>query len=75
MLVYSIEIHATLQKVMDVFGVPVQILELDWFKLKESIRIVFRAGGTWLITDMRRGETIFELNPQIQDQVDQGRDP
>ncbi|ELU09419.1 hypothetical protein CAPTEDRAFT_156783 [Capitella teleta] len=30
------------------------------------------AGGVWLITDMRRGETIFDLNPQLQEEVDQG---
>ncbi|KAL8604949.1 hypothetical protein ACOMHN_028577 [Nucella lapillus] len=30
------------------------------------------AGGPWLVTDMRRGETIFELDPHLQDQVDQG---
>ena len=24
------------------------------------------AGGSWLITDMRRGETIFEVDPQLQ---------
>jgi len=26
----------------------------------------YRAGGPWLITDMRRGETIFDINPQLQ---------
>ena len=25
-----------------------------------------RAGGPWLVTDMRRGETIFELDPHLQ---------
>jgi len=30
------------------------------------------AGGPWLITDMRRGETIFEIDPEIQDAVDDG---
>ena len=25
-----------------------------------------RAGGPWLVTDMRRGETIFDINPQLQ---------
>ena len=24
------------------------------------------AGGPWLITDMRRGETIFDIDPQLQ---------
>ena len=32
------------------------------------------AGGEWLITDMRRGETIFELNPHLQDEVERGID-
>ncbi|KAK2148100.1 hypothetical protein LSH36_516g01015 [Paralvinella palmiformis] len=30
------------------------------------------AGDSWLITDMRRGETIFEIDPHLQDQVDEG---
>ncbi|KAH0623798.1 hypothetical protein JD844_006925 [Phrynosoma platyrhinos] len=31
------------------------------------------AGGPWLITDMRRGETIFEIDPHLQqDRVDKG---
>lgn len=28
--------------------------------------LVYRAGGPWLITDMRRGETIFEIDPHLQ---------
>ncbi|XP_054168726.1 suppressor of fused homolog [Oppia nitens] len=31
-----------------------------------------RAGGHWLVTDMRRGETIFELDPQLKEAVDDG---
>ncbi len=27
---------------------------------------VHRAGGPWLITDMRRGETIFDIDPHLQ---------
>ena len=27
------------------------------------------AGGPWLLTDMRRGETIFEVNPGLRDKV------
>ena len=27
------------------------------------------AGGPWLMTDMRRGETIFEVNPGLRDKV------
>ncbi|KAK3094562.1 hypothetical protein FSP39_003435 [Pinctada imbricata] len=38
----------------------------------ELIRVLQCAGGPWLITDMRRGETIFEIEPHLQDQVDQG---
>lgn len=37
--------------------------------LMKSIQI---AGGCWLITDMRRGETIFEVDPEIQEAVDDG---
>uniref|UniRef100_A0A669EW47 Suppressor of fused homolog n=1 Tax=Oreochromis niloticus TaxID=8128 RepID=A0A669EW47_ORENI len=38
----------------------------------ELMRGVRVAGGPWLITDMRRGETIFEIDPQLQERVDQG---
>lgn len=38
----------------------------------DLIRTSPTAGGAWLITDMRRGETIFEINPQLQEQVDHG---
>uniref|UniRef100_A0A8C9XYA5 Suppressor of fused homolog n=1 Tax=Sander lucioperca TaxID=283035 RepID=A0A8C9XYA5_SANLU len=32
-----------------------------------------KAGGPWLITDMRRGETIFDIDPHLQqERVDQG---
>ena len=30
------------------------------------------AGGQWLITDMRRGENMFEIEPALQEQVDDG---
>ncbi|XP_064631049.1 suppressor of fused homolog isoform X2 [Lineus longissimus] len=30
------------------------------------------AGGPWLISSMRRGETIFEIDPQLQERVDHG---
>ncbi|NP_001161664.1 suppressor of fused-like protein [Saccoglossus kowalevskii] len=30
------------------------------------------AGGPWLVTDMRRGETIFEIDPHLPEQVDRG---
>ena len=39
--------------------------------LRKSVNL-FSAGGPWLITDMRRGETIFEIDPHLQDRVDQG---
>eukprot|EP00118_Oscarella_pearsei_P002416 m.10502 g.10502 ORF g.10502 m.10502 type:complete len:439 (+) comp22380_c0_seq2:111-1427(+) len=29
-------------------------------------------GGPWLVTDMRRGESVFELDPTFQDAVDEG---
>lgn len=32
----------------------------------------FRAGGTWLVTDMRRGESMLELDPAAQDEIDRG---
>lgn len=38
----------------------------------ELMKKVKGAGGEWLITDMRRGETIFELDPSVQEAVDQG---
>ncbi|XP_072026713.1 suppressor of fused homolog [Amphiura filiformis] len=38
----------------------------------ELMKTVPMAGGTWLITDMRRGETILEINPQLQEQIDIG---
>lgn len=33
---------------------------------KEMWISVISAGGQWLITDMRRGETIFEIDPSLQ---------
>ncbi|XP_039631262.1 suppressor of fused homolog isoform X1 [Polypterus senegalus] len=39
----------------------------------DLLRTVDVAGGPWLITDMRRGETIFEIDPHLQqDRVDKG---
>uniref|UniRef100_A0A2I3SXG9 Suppressor of fused homolog n=2 Tax=Pan TaxID=9596 RepID=A0A2I3SXG9_PANTR len=39
----------------------------------ELLRTVPIAGGPWLITDMRRGETIFEIDPHLQqERVDKG---
>ncbi|XP_796446.2 suppressor of fused homolog [Strongylocentrotus purpuratus] len=32
------------------------------------------AGGSWLVTDMRRGETIFEVNPLLMEEVERGID-
>uniref|UniRef100_A0A8C4WQN9 Suppressor of fused homolog n=1 Tax=Eptatretus burgeri TaxID=7764 RepID=A0A8C4WQN9_EPTBU len=29
-------------------------------------------GGAWLITDMRRGESLFEINPTQQERIEQG---
>lgn len=40
--------------------------------LLDLIKTISVAGGPWLITDMRRGETIFEIDPQLQEQVDKG---
>lgn len=30
------------------------------------------AGGPWLVTDMRRGENMLELDPAAQEEVDRG---
>ncbi|KAJ8317173.1 hypothetical protein KUTeg_005077 [Tegillarca granosa] len=38
----------------------------------ELIRSIPCAGGPWLITDMRRGENVFDIEPRLQEQVDQG---
>jgi len=38
----------------------------------EFIKSIPSAGGAWLITDMRRGETIFDLNPELQEELDEG---
>jgi len=38
----------------------------------DLMKSVSGAGGNWLVTDMRRGETIFELDPELQEAVDDG---
>ncbi|XP_013390520.1 suppressor of fused homolog isoform X2 [Lingula anatina] len=38
----------------------------------ELLKTIPIAGGPWLITEMRRGETVFEIDPTLQDRVDQG---
>lgn len=38
----------------------------------ELMKSVEGAGGIYQVTDMRRGETIFELDPDIQEAVDDG---
>lgn len=38
----------------------------------ELLKAVKGAGGPWLITDMRRGESMFELDPSVQEAVDMG---
>ncbi|GFV67652.1 suppressor of fused homolog [Trichonephila clavipes] len=38
----------------------------------ELMKTTKGVGGPWLVTDMRRGETIFELDPSVQDAVDRG---
>ncbi|KAK7008676.1 suppressor of fused [Biomphalaria glabrata] len=38
----------------------------------ELLRSKPAAGGAWLVTDMRRGETIFELDPHLKERLDQG---
>uniref|UniRef100_A0AAY4E2H7 Suppressor of fused homolog n=1 Tax=Denticeps clupeoides TaxID=299321 RepID=A0AAY4E2H7_9TELE len=38
----------------------------------DLLRGVRVAGGPWLITDMRRGETVFDIDPHLQDSIDKG---
>ncbi|XP_053203998.1 suppressor of fused homolog [Panonychus citri] len=38
----------------------------------ELMKTVEVAGGPWLVTNMRRGETIFEIDTEIQESVDKG---
>ncbi|RWS31318.1 Suppressor of fused-like protein [Leptotrombidium deliense] len=38
----------------------------------DLMKSVDGAGGPWLVTDMRRGETIFEIDPELQEAVDDG---
>lgn len=38
----------------------------------DLMKSVSGAGGQWLVTDMRRGETIFEFDPDLQEAVDDG---
>ena len=38
----------------------------------DLMKSVVGAGGQWLVTDMRRGETIFELEPELQEAVEDG---
>jgi suppressor of fused-like protein len=40
--------------------------------LIDLMKNVEGAGGPWLVTDMRRGETIFELDDSVQESVDDG---
>ncbi|XP_072178025.1 suppressor of fused homolog [Diadema setosum] len=38
----------------------------------ELLKSMEVAGGEWLVTDMRRGETIFEVNPHLMEEVEHG---
>ncbi|XP_077992002.1 suppressor of fused homolog [Glandiceps talaboti] len=38
----------------------------------DLVRKTHLAGGPWLVTDMRRGESIFEIDPHLQELVDHG---
>lgn len=40
--------------------------------LIDLIKSIPSAGGQWLLTDMRRGETIFEIDPDMKEAVDDG---
>lgn len=76
---------AQLQPIITPFGVVsfIQIVGVCSEELKaaqhwngpgviELLRSVSVAGGAWLNTDMRRGESIFELDPTLQERVDSG---
>ncbi|XP_067657154.1 suppressor of fused homolog [Haliotis asinina] len=76
---------AQLQPITTPFGVVnfVQIVGVCGEELKaaqhwngpgviELLRSKAVAGGAWLVTDMRRGETIFEIEPSLQETVDHG---
>lgn len=41
-------------------------------KLCLKYHLFFRAGGEWLVTDMRRGESMQELDPVSQELVNRG---
>lgn len=36
------------------------------------ISIFYSTGGTWLITNMRRTESMFDVNPSIFDEIAEG---
>lgn len=38
----------------------------------ELMKAVGGIGGDWLITDMRRGESMFEIDPDVQEAVEEG---
>lgn len=40
--------------------------------LIDLMRTVPAAGGVWLVTDMRRGESIFDLDPDLRNAVEDG---
>lgn len=40
--------------------------------LIDAMKGVEGAGGQWLVTDMRRGESIFQLDPEVRDAVEDG---
>lgn len=45
--------------------------KLIFFQIIQN-KFVFRCGGPWHITDMRRGESIFDLDPSLSEEVENG---
>ena len=34
--------------------------------------LLFRSGGPWLVTNMRRGESIYDLDPAVAEEIENG---
>lgn len=47
-------------------------LSMTWSSICEFFLGVTGAGGPWLVTDMRRGESVFELDTDVEEAVQMG---